>query len=354
MSDAAFWELESGLSTPLVVRREYVLIGGDLEVGALLSQIAYWHRPGKSGKSKLKVQRDGEYWVAKTREEWMDECVLSRRQYTRAVSVLQEKGLIVMKMMKFAGRTISHIRLLLDRLADALKALASGVVTEGAGTKGVSLSAPNVPTVEGSWHQTCQPYTEITISTNTTESKNSNEPASLIVAMKTEAVILNKTSGKSAEEILKNRAEAKSKLFGDSNSEKPLPMLWQSLVASQGGFQLPLTMKDRGQLKKFTQDAGEHARGALEWVVASWWKFSQAAKAEAGLANVPIKPQLGFLLTHRATAMNMYLQSIAKPEPVTAPKPKPVAVAVPVKTEDEKPYHPSLDDLNAVLESLKG
>jgi hypothetical protein len=114
MTPSRFLELDAKLS-PICVKREYVAIGGDIVVGSLLSQIVYWYRPGTNGKSKLRVYRCGQLWIAKTRDEWCRECCLSAMQYRRAIRALKAKGLIHLKVMRFDGTPTTHIRLDADK-----------------------------------------------------------------------------------------------------------------------------------------------------------------------------------------------------------------------------------------------
>jgi hypothetical protein len=178
VSGSLFWKQDASTNS-MGIRHEYVLIGGDLLVGSLLSQIVYWHRPGKNGKSKLRVKRKGHFWIAKTRQQWMAECHLTRKQYIRALSVLKQKGLIEVRRMLFAGKAMSHTRLLIDGLATALQVLWSGLDAPE--------SAPEVPegdepispkdTTTGSLLDTTppwgspqkgQPHTDTTFSETTT------------------------------------------------------------------------------------------------------------------------------------------------------------------------------------------
>jgi hypothetical protein len=100
----------------IVIRPEYLEIGGDISVAALLSQIVYWSEPDHTGRTKLRVQRDGVYWIAKARDEWMHETGLTMEQYKRAVSVLKRRGLIEVRVMRFNGLAIGHTRLIADAL----------------------------------------------------------------------------------------------------------------------------------------------------------------------------------------------------------------------------------------------
>ncbi len=112
------WELAS--HDALDVKRCYVDIAGDLVAGILLSQIIYWHLPNKKGKSKLRVQRKGNYWIAKKREAWWDECRITAKQFDRASALLKNKALIEMQVFKFNGAPMKHIRLNWDNLLNLL------------------------------------------------------------------------------------------------------------------------------------------------------------------------------------------------------------------------------------------
>ncbi|TXH55656.1 MAG: hypothetical protein E6Q97_08380, partial [Desulfurellales bacterium] len=54
------------------------LVGGDAIAAWVLAQIYYWYRPSKkTGKSKLRVCKDGEWWIAKSAKGWSEETGLS-------------------------------------------------------------------------------------------------------------------------------------------------------------------------------------------------------------------------------------------------------------------------------------
>lgn len=104
------------------VNRAYVRIAGDLVSGILLGQIVYWNLPNKDGKSKLRVFKEGQYWLAKERSAWQEEVCITPKQYDRAIKVLIDKGLVVAKKFKFNGSPTVHIRLNeveLDRLLES-------------------------------------------------------------------------------------------------------------------------------------------------------------------------------------------------------------------------------------------
>ena len=111
MNVEEFYEWERASRDVIDVKRCYVDIAGDLASGILLSQIIYWFLPDREGKLKLRIQREGEFWLAKNRTEWWDECRISKKQFDRAITVLRDKGLVTTKRFRFRGSPTVHIRL---------------------------------------------------------------------------------------------------------------------------------------------------------------------------------------------------------------------------------------------------
>jgi hypothetical protein len=93
---------------------DYVdLLDGDVSAALMLSQIVYWYLPSKkTGLSKLRVLKDGKWWVAKSHPEWNHECGFSRRQTQRCLKVLEIKGFIETTVCKFNGTPTVHLRLM--------------------------------------------------------------------------------------------------------------------------------------------------------------------------------------------------------------------------------------------------
>lgn len=115
-----FLQWEAASRDCIEVKRSYVKVAGDLVAGVLLSQIIYWNLPTRDGKSKLRVSKEGKYWIAKTREEWSMECCISVYQFDRAVELLARKGLIEAKRFRFNNAPTTHIWLNIPVLIDAI------------------------------------------------------------------------------------------------------------------------------------------------------------------------------------------------------------------------------------------
>jgi uncharacterized phage protein (TIGR02220 family) len=109
------------------VKRTYIDICGDLVAGILLGQIVYWFMPNEHGKSKLRVWKDGELWLAKGRDDWWDEIRITAKQFDRAIKILENKGFITTKKFKFNGAPTIHIRLNIDKIMEAI----DSILTDG-------------------------------------------------------------------------------------------------------------------------------------------------------------------------------------------------------------------------------
>jgi len=101
-------------------KRIYVDMAGDLVAGLMLSQLVYWYLlPDQKGKSRLRVYRDGYWWVAKNRCDWWDEIRITPKQADRATKVLVDAGLVVKKNSMFNGKRTPHLRIKWDTFREA-------------------------------------------------------------------------------------------------------------------------------------------------------------------------------------------------------------------------------------------
>jgi hypothetical protein len=102
------------------------MASGDHAAGIFLSQLVYWYLiPAKDGKSKLRVKRDGDMWIAKGREEWYEEVRITGRQFDRVVKLLESAGIIEKKVFKFAGAPRIHIRIIVPSFIEKWHSLVS-------------------------------------------------------------------------------------------------------------------------------------------------------------------------------------------------------------------------------------
>lgn len=112
------WELATRDS--IDVKRIYIDIAGDLVTGVLLSQIIFWFLPNRANKLKLRVLKQGRYWLCKERKDWWGECRITEHQFDRSIKILCKKGITLKKTFKFGGTPKIHISVDFDRLNEFL------------------------------------------------------------------------------------------------------------------------------------------------------------------------------------------------------------------------------------------
>ncbi|MFB7121691.1 conserved phage C-terminal domain-containing protein [Bacillus tropicus] len=147
-----------------MVRLAYVDITGDLIAGILLGQIVYWYMPNEQGKSKLRVKKNGEFWLAKSREDWKEEIRITPKQYDRAIKILIEKGFVEVKKFKFNGAPTNHIKLNISEVTERVK----WILTFG--------EIPNSPLGEMELTETVNSLTETTTKITTLKDNMSSDP----------------------------------------------------------------------------------------------------------------------------------------------------------------------------------
>lgn len=101
-------------------KKIYVDVAGDLIAGLLLSQIVYWHLPTKEGKSKLRICKKDRMWLAKQRGDWWEEIRITAKQYDRAITILEDRGIVTIWNTLFDGKKIPHISINGPELVEAI------------------------------------------------------------------------------------------------------------------------------------------------------------------------------------------------------------------------------------------
>jgi hypothetical protein len=220
-------------------KRDVSVLAGNTAGGCLLSQIAYWHSPAKDGTTRLRVERFGQFWIAKTRDEWCEETgIPTVRQHDRVVSALRAKGLIETRIMHFGrlGQTRLHIRLLVDAFTAALELVRS---TPKPGTPELPQTvSPDLPqTVSPKYYST----TDSTTKTHATQSvskpvfqedqdEQQGNPEQKPVQDEPEQEAPVANADEKLKVIDKNR---KNKLSGNVGSN--YPSQWQGLAGTRHG-----------------------------------------------------------------------------------------------------------------------
>lgn len=136
MNAATEWQrswitAETASHDTIAVKKIYIDINeGNLTDGVLFSQIMYWHMPSKQGESKMQVLREGKLWLAKTYDDWYEECRIKSRTAREALRRIEKRGLIITHTWKFDGSPTKHIRINWEKFEEIVKSI-SHVVSNG-------------------------------------------------------------------------------------------------------------------------------------------------------------------------------------------------------------------------------
>jgi hypothetical protein len=121
-----FLEWEAKSRDTIDFKKVYVDIAGDVLAGLLLSQLVYWHLPSKKGENRLTIERDGFFWLAKSREDWWEELRMTPREVDRGLKLLRAAGVIETNIWHFHGKQTVHIRIVPLVFMDAINSVSKG------------------------------------------------------------------------------------------------------------------------------------------------------------------------------------------------------------------------------------
>lgn len=104
------------------IDRYHIEIMGDLAGAALLTQLRYWFSPTTKsaikGQTRVGIKREGKLWLAKSDNEWWDECYVTPKQVRRIKAQLVKLGIVEIKTFKFKGAPTVHYHLDLEKYAE--------------------------------------------------------------------------------------------------------------------------------------------------------------------------------------------------------------------------------------------
>ena len=114
MSDfkSAYLAAKLAESNKVALYLDYVDINdGYIHDAVLFSQIMYWHLPSKKATSKLRVNHEGHYWIAKHHEDWFAECRIKAPMSRKALKRIEKRNLIHYTVAGFGGKKTPLIRI---------------------------------------------------------------------------------------------------------------------------------------------------------------------------------------------------------------------------------------------------
>lgn len=254
----------------------------DVNATLLLSQIKYWFKKDKSGKLKVKIYREGKYWLAKTIKDWWQELRLTFSQVRRALRILVDLGLIQIKIFKFAGSPTTHISLNSDLLPETN----SFVLNDISYTETKEEKITNI--YEDS-------EKELTLMRNEYKDLSLGDIVKKVMELKgTKPEIPQKVSSKSM-------------------------MVWfkkycACIYDDMGKFSNP-TLAEYGQMKHLLKKLGGNAPYLIRQIIEHWDEFVSQVAVNKGLSVTPNRPQVGFILLYADIVLNFHpdnLQLAAK------------------------------------------
>lgn len=263
-----------------------VSITDDLISAILLSRIIFWFEPNTKGLSKLRVSRNGDYWLVKNREDWLVECGLTRRQVDRGMAKLKKLGLIETEVHRFGGKLCTFIRLVKHQT--------------------VLLNAPN-----GAMGNAPNGAFQGTGSTK----KTTGEPP-----VPTAKDVLEEMEGQKKDVLTRALEEGKKNTLG-------LCREWQMLVPYYHdlGYVMPaMTMKQQGLVANFRRKVGVGAHEIMAMAVREWNTGLTQQVYEDSKFTLPDTPNLFYLVKYAESALRVWTAA-TNPAPVSeskSPSPK--------------------------------
>ena len=77
----------------------------------------------RKGRKQAKSKKNGQYWLAKGREDWYEEICITAKQYDRAIKILIDKGFVEVNRFKFDGAPTIHIKLNINKVTERVKSI---------------------------------------------------------------------------------------------------------------------------------------------------------------------------------------------------------------------------------------
>jgi len=315
-------------SKEILYRLEYHEVLGDVVATLLMSQIHYWYSPAKNGASKLRVYREGKWWIAKAVSDWGRECGLSDMQVRRGLKLLQQVGLVEIDTFMLGRNPVTHLRFLAIQGRGPINDVPdlSLILVKSGGpfvTGNTPLVTDNNPLV------TCNTYPvtgneSITVDYTETTQKllqgvsDATEVQSLTYEPGEVMAVPLSTKGKahdSSKTILAN-LKGVTKVADDYQvSPAGLYLLWVNTVPEfheNVGCQKKWTLKQSANMKRLIELWGpDVTREILAYVVEKWIAYTKYCETNAGAFKTPLQPTVEFLFRYGAEAKNFW---VARPQ----------------------------------------
>lgn len=288
----------------------YMFALNDPVVAIVCSQIHYWYLPSRDGKSKLRIKKDGNFWIAKSREEWSLETGLTDAQVRRALNVLADKGVIEKRVLRFNGAPTNYVR--------ALRVIGRGPLKEGQWLMQISscVSGGAMPDASATDHQSVVVehlplVTEAQSITDTTHQIKKDTTQNILASndAKASEKIKNKFTAPEGKKYEDGEIQTAGPTCLDSSmTGNQLQKLWKKLLAEHYCDETFLEPQGKqvGQFSNLAKTLGSQAFPVVSIVVPEWGRFKKFARERSGAYPIPQVPNIGFLLKCAEDALNFW------------------------------------------------
>lgn len=270
------------MNKPLLTRcRE---AAGSWPAAVLLYRIIYW-------QPYLKVKRGHHKWLVRTGNELAKECALTPKEYKNAIRHLKEANLVAVEKHLFNGLAQSFIRL--TENGEEVRKAPKGIT--GGAPGGPTGSSPPVPT-----HNIKILHIDTT-GVNYVYSAPEKSGVNETEKIDTEEEKMD------MKEILLHGVTKKKTPDAKKTRQQLTEAAWKQAIVATGKFCPELTLKARGQLKMVMKACPQDkAPEVVKTLVKYWGEFAAAAKQAKGLKNVPLDPDIGFVLFNMGNALDFW------------------------------------------------
>jgi DNA-binding transcriptional regulator YhcF (GntR family) len=266
----------------------------------MIGQISFWH-------PKAKAEWGGLSWWAHTHHGMAQNTGLSVHQVRRALAELKQRGLVVTEQHKFGVGFDCKAQTFVRPLVTLLGQGCETQVAQNCETQVVQKCKTLKSTDE-----TTEEHTESSVHSHATSDPGLYEEIPGETCM-----VAPKPRAKTVAEVLMSSPKILKKPPAVSIADR-----WRDVVIEvHGGYFVPLTMKQRGQLKHLRKVCPPgKAADIVEHALRNWLEFVTAAEDDAGAYNTPAQPSIAFLVKYVAVAVQLIAP---KPVPMGfQPKPK--------------------------------
>jgi hypothetical protein len=261
---------------------------------------------------KVRVQHDGEDWIANSLEEWALECGLTVTQVKYAFELMRQKNLVKTTMLWHRKRWLMHA-CFTPRTRAILAGGEEQICPGGEGNIALGVGAKLPSLIEQGEKQGDSKETSCDV-----PSPEAHDPGTKSAAENEDML-----KAKSVHDVV-SMVKAQT-ILHKPDSVTTLEFIWKAKVAEAQGSTVVLKAKERGQLKLFIGLCPpKTSADVLKAVLDDWLGFTNKVEFDTGKKGTPAYPHIGFLLTHASVAViyaaSVQLTSTIVPIEQEAPK----------------------------------